>query len=72
MRVRLENRLARLEQREPPSWKAFLGRPAVEWPDDALRVLCDDEGTFDWASLTETELKLLNATFEDVDYGPTE
>ena len=67
MRIGLENKLSRLEKREPSSWRGFIGRPAVEWSDEALSVLCDDEGTFDGDSLTDAEREQLDVTFGSVD-----
>lgn len=64
MARRFESRLGRLEQQQAPSpsWRAYIGRPFREWPDDALDALIRCEDGLDADPLTEAELQLLDAT----------
>jgi hypothetical protein len=64
MTGRLESRVALLERRSAPSWRAFIGRPFPEWPDEVLDALIADADGLDPTSLTAAELRLLEA-YED-------
>ena len=76
--TRLEGRVIRLERGGTRnSWRAFIGRPIVLWPDVALAAMCGDDT--DWPpepEPTEAEERailagwgLLGAEGEDDDGG---